>query len=95
MLVGDPLGEPTHPVENALIGGVEEMRAVPVNEYAFGPDLVEGVARDMGPLVDDQNAMPGLSKHTGVNRSGKPRTDDQRFTSSEIHYIPNSKNRPM
>ena len=65
MLVGLPIGEAGEVVHHALCVGVEDVRAVAVDENAVGVGFVVGVAANVGTLVDDQDLLTGVGEALG------------------------------
>lgn len=76
MLVGQPVGEAGQVVDDALGVGVEDVRAVGVDENAVGVGFVEGVAADVGALVDDQHLLAGAGEAFGDRAAGEAGADD-------------------
>ena len=78
VFVGAPLGELREVVDDALGVGVEDVRAVAVNQHAGFVVVIVGVAGDMRAPVDHQHALvqaPG--QPLGEHAAGETGADDQ------------------
>lgn len=76
MLVGHPFREAGEVIHHALGVGVEDMRAVAVDENAVGVGFVVGVAADVGALVDDQDLVTGAGEAFGDHAAGEAGADN-------------------
>ncbi len=78
VLVGAPLGELGQVVEDALRVGVEDVRAVRVDQDAVVVVVVVGIAADVGAPVDEQDLLAGLrGQALGQHAAGEAGPDDQ------------------
>ena len=78
MLVRPPLGELRQVIDDLLAVGVEDVRPVFVVEDAGLVGLVIGIAADVRPAVDQQDARAVLARQPlGKDGAGKTGPDDQ------------------
>ena len=78
MLVGTPIRELREMVEDLLRIGMEDVRPVLVNQQAGIVVAVVGVAADVRPAVDDEDALVALARETfRKHAAGKAGADDQ------------------
>ena len=74
MLVGVPAGEPVEIAQDPLARRAENVRPVPVDENAVLIAVIVHVAGDVGPLLDDEDALaePGgkALRHDGTSKAG-------------------------
>ena len=76
VFVGHPAGEAGEVVDDALGIGVEDMRAVAVDEDAVGVGFVVGVAANVGTLVDDQNLLASVGETFSDHAASEAGADD-------------------
>ncbi len=78
MFVGTPLGELREVIDDALGVGVEDVRAVAVDQHAGLVVVVVGIAGDMRAPVDHQHALvQPRGKALGKHAAGKAGADDE------------------
>ena len=78
VLVGPPRGELREVVQTRSAVGVEDVRPVAVDQEAVVVVLVVGVAADVRPVVDEENALAELgSQALGKNGPGETGPDDE------------------
>lgn len=78
MLEGHPFGEAGKILDDTLGVGVEDVRAVAVDEDAVGVGFVVGVAADVGALVDDQDLLASAGQALGDRAAGEAGADDNK-----------------
>ncbi len=78
MLVRAPLGELGEIVDDALGIGMEDVRAVAVDQHAGFVVMIVGIAADVRPAIDHQHALvqPGRQP-LGQHAAGETGPDDQ------------------
>jgi hypothetical protein len=65
-------------IENGFAVGVEDMRAILVNENAGLVVSIVGIAADMRPAIDHQDLFVTLARQPfGNNAPGETGTDDE------------------
>lgn len=77
MFVGAPFGEARQPGQHTVAVGVEDVRAVAVQDDAVGVRPVVGVAGDMVARLDDLDPESGIGQLAGGDGAGEAGSHDQ------------------